>query len=52
MNTAAVEIDLKQYGKLLARTLPTVVRTEAENQRLTAELKELDGRYHRRGKGI
>ena len=26
------------YGKLLARTLPSVIKTEEENERLIAEL--------------
>ena len=30
------------YGKLLARTLPKVIRTEAENKRITTELEKLD----------
>ena len=47
MSTLSVEVDSKRYGKLLAQTLPAVIRTEAENQRLTAELRALDRRYYR-----
>jgi len=47
MSTAHVEVDPKRYGRLLARTLPAVIRTEEENQRLTARLRELDERYGR-----
>ena len=32
-------------GRLLARKLPAVIRTEEENQRLIAELQDLDSRY-------
>ena len=45
MKTSVLEIDLKRYGRLLARKLPAVIRTEQENLRLTAELEELDSRY-------
>jgi HTH-type transcriptional regulator / antitoxin HigA len=44
MNTAVLEADPKRYGRLLARKLPAVIRTEAENERLIGELKELDSR--------
>ena len=45
MSTLSVEVDRERYGELLARTLPAVIRTDAENQRLTAELRALDRRY-------
>jgi len=32
------------YGKLLARALPRVIKTEAENERMIAELERLDTR--------
>jgi len=35
-------VDPKRYGRLLARKLPAVIRTEEENERLIAELEELD----------
>ena len=44
MNNAVLEVNPKRYGRLLARKLPAVIRTESENQRLIAELWELDSR--------
>jgi len=32
------------YGKLLARTLPRVLETKQENERMIAELEKLDTR--------
>ena len=32
------------YGKLLARTLPHVIETKQENERMIAELEKLDTR--------
>ena len=32
------------YGKLLARTLPRVIETKRENERMIAELEMLDTR--------
>lgn len=37
-------IDEAAYGKLLARALPRVIKTEAENERMIAELEGLDTR--------
>jgi HTH-type transcriptional regulator/antitoxin HigA len=37
-------VDPKRYGRLLARKLPSVIRTEEENERLIAELQDLDER--------
>ena len=45
MKTSVVEVDPKRYGRLLARKLPGVIRTEEENESLIAELEELDSRY-------
>ena len=45
MRTSVLEIDPKRYGRLLARRLPVVIRTEKENERLIAELEEFDNRY-------
>ena len=42
MNTRTIEIDEKNYGRLLQRTLPHVIRTDEEGERLTAELMRLD----------
>jgi HTH-type transcriptional regulator/antitoxin HigA len=39
------KVDPIRYGTLLARKLPAVIRTEAENERLTAELEDLDRRH-------
>jgi len=38
-------VDPKRYGRLLARKLPAVIRTKEENQRLIAELENLDRRH-------
>jgi HTH-type transcriptional regulator/antitoxin HigA len=45
MRNSVHEVDPKRYGRLLARKLPAVIRTEEENERLTAELEELDRRH-------
>ncbi len=37
-------IDEERYARLLKRTLPRVIRTEEENERLIAELLKLDER--------
>ena len=39
---AVATIDEAAYGKLLARTLPRVIETEAENERMIAELEKFD----------
>lgn len=44
MKSAVLEVDPKRYGRLLARKLPIVIRTEEENERFIAELEELDAR--------
>ena len=44
MKSSVLEVDPKRYGRLLARKLPAVIRTEEENERLIAELKDLDKR--------
>lgn len=38
---ANVEIDPRRYGRLLVRVLPTVVKTEEENERMLAEIERL-----------
>ncbi len=38
---AIPKIDRHKYGRLLARTAPTVVQTEEENERLLAETEKL-----------
>ena len=45
MKNSVLEVDPKRYGRLLARKLPAVIRTEEENARLIAELEQLDSRY-------
>jgi len=37
MKNSVLEVDPKRYGRLLARKLPAVIRTEQENERLIAE---------------
>jgi HTH-type transcriptional regulator / antitoxin HigA len=38
----ALTLNESAYGKLLARTLPRVIQTEEENERMIAALEELD----------
>src|ERR1019366_4686413 len=45
MKTSVLEVDPKRYGRLLARKLPAVIRTDEENKRLIAELEQFDRRY-------
>jgi len=45
MKNSVLAVDPKRYGRLLARKLPAVIRTEEENQRLIAELEGLDRRH-------
>ena len=45
MKSSVLEVDPKRYGRLLASKLPAVIRTEEENERLVAELEQLD-RHH------
>lgn len=44
MKESVLEIDPKRYGRLLARKLPTVIRSEEENERMVVELEQLDRR--------
>jgi HTH-type transcriptional regulator / antitoxin HigA len=44
MSTTTIELNEKTYGQLLRRTLPHVIHTEEECDRLTAELLQLDER--------
>ena len=41
---AVATINKAAYGKLLARVLPRVIETEAENERMIAELEKFDRR--------
>ena len=43
---AIATINEAAYGKLLARALPRVIKTEAENERMIGELERLDTRGH------
>ena len=43
---ALAAINEAAYGRLLARTLPRVIKTKAENERMIAELERLDTRGH------
>jgi HTH-type transcriptional regulator / antitoxin HigA len=45
MKQSVLAVDSKRYGRLLARKLPAVIRTEEKNERLIAELQDLDDRY-------
>jgi HTH-type transcriptional regulator / antitoxin HigA len=42
MSVTTIELDEKSYGQLLRRTLPHVIRTEEEHDRLARELLRLD----------
>src|SRR5712691_11399419 len=44
MSTTTIDLDEKTYGKLLRRTLPHVIHTDEECERLTSELMRLDER--------
>jgi hypothetical protein len=41
MTNSVLDVDPKRYGRLLARKLPAVIRTEAENERLIAEFEQI-----------
>lgn len=45
MKNSVLEVDPKRYGRLLARKLPSVIRTAEENECLVAELEDLDRRH-------
>jgi HTH-type transcriptional regulator / antitoxin HigA len=44
MTMTTIELDEKAYGQLLCRTLPHVIRTDEEHERVTNELMRLDER--------
>src|SRR5208282_2929149 len=46
MSTTTIELDEKTYRQLLGRTLPHVIHTDEECERLTSELLRLDEREH------
>ena len=43
-STTTIDLNEKTYGQLLRRTLPHVIRTEEEHERLANELLRLDER--------
>jgi HTH-type transcriptional regulator/antitoxin HigA len=45
MSRMMLEVDPKSYGRLLARKLPSVIRTEEDNERALAELAGFDRRH-------
>ena len=44
MSSTTIELDQKAYGQLLRRTLPQVIRTEPDYERLAEALLQLDER--------
>lgn len=44
MSTTTIDLDEKTYGRLLGRTLPRVLHTDEECERLTNELMRFDER--------
>jgi HTH-type transcriptional regulator/antitoxin HigA len=44
MSTTTIDLNEKTYGRLLERTLPHVIHTDEECERLTGELMRLDER--------
>jgi HTH-type transcriptional regulator/antitoxin HigA len=41
MNTTTIDLDTKRYGRLLARALPGVIKSEEENNRILAIIEDL-----------
>ena len=41
MNTTAIRLDTKRYGRLLVRALPTVIKSQEENNRVLAIIEDL-----------
>ena len=41
MSTITIDLDVKQYGRLLAKTLPSVIRSEDENSRILSIIEDL-----------
>ena len=48
MEEMVLTIDQKRYGKLLAKTLPAVIRTEQENERNLQHIEQLMDKGERR----
>ena len=47
MSTTIENLDLKRYGRLLARALPKVIKTDEENERTLAVIESLMERGER-----
>ncbi|MDP2998155.1 MAG: hypothetical protein Q8N47_11760 [Bryobacterales bacterium] len=41
MSTTTIDLDTKRYGRLLAKALPTVIKSEDENNRTLAIVEDL-----------
>ena len=41
MSTETIELDTKRYGRLLAKALPSVIKSEEENDRMLAIVEDL-----------
>ena len=41
MSSITLDLDTKRYGRLLAKALPTVIKSEDENQRMLAVIEDL-----------
>jgi len=41
MSTGLIDLDTKRYGRLLAKALPAVVKSENENDRMLASIESL-----------
>ena len=41
MNTVATKVDAKKYGRLLSKALPSVIKTEKENDRALSVVQKL-----------
>ena len=41
MSTIAAQIDMRRYGRLLAKAAPTVIRSEEENDRMLGIVESL-----------
>ena len=41
MSSTTIDLDTKRYGRLLAKALPTVIKSEDENERMLAVIEDL-----------
>ena len=41
MSTTTIDLDTKRYGRLLAKALPTVIKSEDQNNRMLAIVEDL-----------